>query len=195
MGATGRGGSLAGVFRTLNDMRERRVVADYAIGGATAVLFYAEPTRTYDLDVFVLLSPDAAAAAPASLSGVYAWARARGFEQEREHLMVDGVPVQFLPAYNALVEEAGLSLPELALRFVLSDPAISCTLTGARSVAEVEANVAAAERGPLEDEILARIGEIAAMVPFRPFEEPFVMPFGRPYRGPGHANRMRRRER
>jgi hypothetical protein len=29
------------------------------------------------------------------------------------------------------------------------------------------------------------------MVPFRPFEEPFVMPFGRAYRGPGHANRMR----
>ena len=94
-------------------------------------------------------------------------------------------------ALYALVDESGLSLPELALRFVLSNPDISCTLTGARSVAEVEANVAAAERGPLGDEILARIGEIAAMVPFRPFEEPFVMPFGRPYRGPGHANRMR----
>ena len=94
-------------------------------------------------------------------------------------------------ALYALVDESGLNLPELALRFVLSNPDISCTLTGARSVAEVEANVAAAERGPLGDEILARIGEIAAMVPFRPFEEPFVMPFGRAYRGPGHANRMR----
>ena len=31
------------------------VVTDYAIGGATAVLFYAEPTRTYDVDVFVTL--------------------------------------------------------------------------------------------------------------------------------------------
>ena len=30
-------------------------MAQYAIGGATAVLFYAEPTRTYDLDVFVTL--------------------------------------------------------------------------------------------------------------------------------------------
>ena len=29
-----------------------------------------------------------------------------GVGQEREHLMIDGVPVQFLPAYNALVEEA-----------------------------------------------------------------------------------------
>ena len=106
MDATGQGRSLAGVFRTLNGMRERRVVADYAIGGATAVLFYAEPTRTYDLDVFVLLPPDAAAAPLAPLSGLYAWGRARGFGREREHLMIDGVPVQFLVAYNALVEEA-----------------------------------------------------------------------------------------
>ncbi len=31
------------------------IVTQYAVGGATAVLFYAEPTRTYDLDVFVTL--------------------------------------------------------------------------------------------------------------------------------------------
>ena len=95
-------------------------------------------------------------------------------------------------ALYALVDELRIGLPELALRFVLSNPDISCTLTGARSVAEVEANVAAAERGPLSPEILGRIAQIASLVPFRPFEEPFVMPFGRPYRGPGAANRMPR---
>ena len=42
-------------------------------------------------------------------------------------------------ALYALVDELGISLPELALRFVLSNRDISCTLTGARSVAEVEA--------------------------------------------------------
>ena len=47
--------SLADVFRVLNRMRDERIVAQYAVGGATAVLFYAEPTRTYDLDVFVTL--------------------------------------------------------------------------------------------------------------------------------------------
>ena len=90
-------------------------------------------------------------------------------------------------ALYAFVDELGIGLPELALRFVLSNPDISCTLTGARSVTEVEMNVAAAERGPLPDDVLARIAEIAAMVPFRPFDEPFVMPFGRGYRGPGYA--------
>ena len=42
--------SLSDVFRVIDDMRRARVFAEYAIGGATAVLFYAEPTRTYDLD-------------------------------------------------------------------------------------------------------------------------------------------------
>jgi aryl-alcohol dehydrogenase-like predicted oxidoreductase len=88
----------------------------------------------------------------------------------------------------ALVEEVGMPISELALRFVISNPDISTTLMGARSVAEVEANVKAVEAGPLPADVLARIAEIAALVPFRPFEEPFSMPFGRPERsGPAMA--------
>jgi aryl-alcohol dehydrogenase-like predicted oxidoreductase len=87
----------------------------------------------------------------------------------------------------AYLDELGMSLPELALRFVISNPDISTTLMGARSVAEVEANVQAVAQGPLPPEILARLQEIADLVPFRPFEEPFGLPFGRPYRGPGKA--------
>jgi aryl-alcohol dehydrogenase-like predicted oxidoreductase len=88
----------------------------------------------------------------------------------------------------ALLDDLGMPLHELALRFVISNPHISTTLMGARSVVEVEANVKAVEAGPLSADVLARIQEIAAMVPFRPFEEPFSMPFGRPERnGPGWA--------
>jgi hypothetical protein len=32
---------------------------------------------------------------------------------------------------------------------------------------------------------MARLDEIAAQVPFRPFDEPASLPFGRTYRGPG----------
>lgn len=97
--------SLGDVFRVLNRMRDEGVVDEYALGGATAILFYAEPTRTYDLDVFVTL-PASPGHTLVSLSRVYEWARVRGFEQRAEHLMVEGVPVQFLPAYNPLVEAA-----------------------------------------------------------------------------------------
>lgn len=50
-------------------------------------------------------------------------------------------------------------------------------------LSDVERNVAAVEKGPLLDDVLDRRDDIAAMVPFRPFEEPF----GRNYRGPGVA--------
>ena len=93
---------------------------------------------------------------------------------------------QYLALYE-FADETSMTLPELALRFVISNPDISCTLTGARSAQEVEENVASVEAGPLPDDILGRLKEIADMVPFRPFEEPFGLPFGRPYRGPGLA--------
>ncbi|MBN1583913.1 MAG: aldo/keto reductase, partial [Anaerolineae bacterium] len=93
---------------------------------------------------------------------------------------------QFKRLY-ALVRDLGMTLPELALRFVISNPDISTTLMGARSVVEVEQNVHSVEKGPLSQDVLGEIQAIAAMVPFRPFEEPFGLPFTRPYKGPGHA--------
>ncbi|HUT20031.1 MAG TPA: aldo/keto reductase [Anaerolineae bacterium] len=93
---------------------------------------------------------------------------------------------QFLRLY-ALVRDLDMSLPELALRFVISNPDISTVLMGARSVEEVEQNVCSVGKGSLPDDVLGEIAAIAAMVPFRPFEEPFSLPFNRPYKGPGHA--------
>ncbi len=90
-------------------------------------------------------------------------------------------------ALYAFLDELGMPLPELALRFVISNPDISCTLMGARSQQEVEQNVVAVEKGPLPADVLQRLDEIAAMVPFRPFEEPFGLPFARSYKGPGWA--------
>jgi hypothetical protein len=103
--------TLADVFRVLNELRVERVIEDYAIGGAMAVLFYAEPARTYDLDVFVVLpgAPDDLV----DLSTLYGWLRLRGFTADAEHVMIHGVPVQFLPTYNPLVGEAVREAREL----------------------------------------------------------------------------------
>jgi hypothetical protein len=103
--------SLADVFRVLGDMRNSGVVSDYAIGGATAVLFYAEPTRTYDVDVFVVLPASVSTLQP--LAGVYAWTGGRGFTALGEHIVIWGVPVQFLPCPNRLAEEAVATAREL----------------------------------------------------------------------------------
>jgi len=93
---------------------------------------------------------------------------------------------QYIALYDFL-DEVGMSLAEMGLRFVISNPDISCTLMGARSREEVEQNIAAVEKGPLPADILKHLDEIAALVPFRPFEEPFGLPFTREYWGPGWA--------
>jgi aryl-alcohol dehydrogenase-like predicted oxidoreductase len=95
---------------------------------------------------------------------------------------------QFVALYDFL-DEIGMSLPEAGLRFVISNPDVSCVLMGAASPEEVEQNVAFVAKGPLPPDILKRLDGIAARVPFRPFEEPFGFPFGRGYRGPGVAGR------
>ena len=86
-----------------------------------------------------------------------------------------------------LVHDLKIPITELALRFTISNPDISTVLMGARSVVEAEQNVHSVEAGPLTPDVLAEIQEIAAMVPFRPFEEPFGLPFNRSYKGPGMA--------
>ena len=70
--------------------------------GAT---FYVEPFTTFDLDVFVVL-PKAENAILLTLTPVYECLAARGYLPEKECVMIEGVPVQFLPAYNPLLEEA-----------------------------------------------------------------------------------------
>jgi aryl-alcohol dehydrogenase-like predicted oxidoreductase len=55
---------------------------------------------------------------------------------------------------RAIANRAGLSLPALALRFVLSHPAVTTTIPGMRRSAHVEQNLRCSESGPLEAAIL-----------------------------------------
>lgn len=96
--------SLADVFRALEEMKAAGVVTEYAIGGAMAALFHAEVTRTYDVDVFVLLPPRPGAIV--QVTEIYRWAEQRGFSSQAEHILIDGVPVQFLVADEGLEGEA-----------------------------------------------------------------------------------------
>ena len=70
-----------------------------------AATFYTEPFLTFDLDVFVVLPRTPGGLL--TLAPLYDALRTRGYsEQENECIRIEGVPVQFLPAYNTLVEEA-----------------------------------------------------------------------------------------
>jgi len=51
----------------------------------------------------------------------------------------------------------GVSLPEMALRFILSHPAVSTTIAGMRKAEHVKQNIAASDAGPLDKSLLAEL--------------------------------------
>ena len=94
---------------------------------------------------------------------------------------------QFKALYE-LCDDCRIEIPVLCLRWAMGVPGVSSVLTGPRNVAQLEQNIQAVEQGPLPDDVNTRLDEIAAMVPFRPYDEPACCPFGDPnYWGPGPA--------
>jgi len=52
---------------------------------------------------------------------------------------------------------AGMTLPEMAVRFILSHPAVSTTIPGMRKLEHVRQNIAASDAGPLDKALLAEL--------------------------------------
>jgi len=119
----------------------------------------------------------------------------QGFLTKRADEQVRSQPIwlstarqEQLLAYYGLLDETGLAGAEMCLRFAISDPDISTIPIGCKTVEHLESSVASVEKGPLPRDIMDRLDEIAAMVPYRPFEEPMILPLGKEYFGPGIAN-------
>jgi hypothetical protein len=89
-------------FCVIEEMVRLGIIKAYAIGGGIAATYYIEPVLTYDLDVFFVPVEEGLD----ELSPIYNFARSRGYAEQAEALLIEGFPVQFIPAYNALVREA-----------------------------------------------------------------------------------------
>ena len=103
--------SLGDTFRAINELKATGVVEDYAVAGAMALVFWTEPVATFDLDVLVSLPQ--AGSGIVRLDGLYAWAKAHGYPVEAEHIVVEGMPTQFVPSPNRLANEAVIAAAEL----------------------------------------------------------------------------------
>ena len=88
----------------INQLEQAGLIGRYAIGGAVAATRYIEPVQTYDLDIFVILP--AAPSGLISLTPIYAYLTQRGYTPQGEAIVVEDWPVQFLPIYDELTEEA-----------------------------------------------------------------------------------------
>ena len=93
-------------LKVLAELVAGGVIEDYAIGGAMGATFYLEPVVTMDLDVFVLFK-DNTSLLP--LQPIYDALKKRGYQPDErmpECIDIGGTPVQFLPVYNQLLEDA-----------------------------------------------------------------------------------------
>jgi len=91
-------------LKVVNQMVRDGVIEDYAIGGAIAAIYYLEPFDTADLDIFVQVSTTGSDLM--ILAPIYEYLIKRGFKAKGEFIYIEGLPVQFLPVFNPLTEEA-----------------------------------------------------------------------------------------
>jgi hypothetical protein len=90
--------------KIINRMVKGGVIEEYAIGGAVAAIYYLEPFDTVDLDIFVQV--DATGNDLTILKPIYEYLTKKGYEARGEFIYIEGIPVQFLPVFNPLTEEA-----------------------------------------------------------------------------------------
>jgi hypothetical protein len=101
-------------LQVIEEMTRLGIIKAYAIGGGIAATYYMEPVLTYDLDVFFLPVKEGLD----ELAPIYEFARSRAYAEQAEALVIEGFPVQFIPAYNDLVREAVADPATLSYRGV-----------------------------------------------------------------------------
>ena len=100
-------------LQRINALVELGIIDKYAIAGGIAQFYYIEPSITYDLDLIVHILGEEDTLNP--LSKIYEWAKKNNYELIGEHIIIEGLPVQFLLAYNDLVKEALNSSTKITL--------------------------------------------------------------------------------
>ncbi|MBN1272344.1 MAG: hypothetical protein JXB26_08740 [Candidatus Aminicenantes bacterium] len=92
------------VLKVICYLKKEGLIKDFAIGGGIAVLYYTEPFLTYDLDIYFIPVKEGIDV----LAPVYNFLKKKDYKISKEHIMVEGVPVRFIPVYNDLIKEAVL---------------------------------------------------------------------------------------
>jgi len=96
-------------LKIIKELKEKKVLKDFSIGGGIAALYYIEPLLTYDLDILFIPIEDSIDI----LTPIYRYLKEKGFKTKGEHVLIEGIPVQFIPVYNDLVKEAVLYSDEV----------------------------------------------------------------------------------
>ena len=121
--------SIEKTIAVINQITADGIIENYALGGATAVIFYTEPIATEDLDIFVHIRPGGNPFM--EFQPIFDYLKERGYGMRGEHFYVEGFPVQFLPTGKKLIDEA----IDEANEFRLSDGTVVRVMTPEHLVA------------------------------------------------------------
>ena len=92
-------------IKVLNELKEKALIKDYAIGGGIATLKWAEPFFTQDLDVFIILEKETDEKELIILTPIYEYLKNRGYLWRKNWILIEGIPVDIFPA-DSLEKEA-----------------------------------------------------------------------------------------
>lgn len=83
-----------GVIATVDELKTKGLIKDYAIAGGWAIAYYLEPAYTYDVDVLILVDSGE------DHHKVYQYLEGKGNKIENVYVHTDGMAVQLFPAYG-----------------------------------------------------------------------------------------------
>jgi len=101
----GKKAQLKNTLQVINELKEKGLLKDYAIGGAIGTLRWVEPFFTRDLDIFIVLKEKSGEGEVIVLSPIYEELKKRGYIWEGHWIMIEGIPVDIFPA-DELEEKA-----------------------------------------------------------------------------------------
>lgn len=148
------------VAELLNRMVKGGVILDYAVFGAVAQMRYTEAVTTLDADILVTVSnPEVIDI----LGPLYRFCDALGYHSEGEAIRVGAWPVQLIPAFDSLTEEAVreaeyADMDGIPFRVVRADflAVIALSVGRAKDYARI---LALREVGAVSDEQVAAIAD------------------------------------
>lgn len=92
-------------IKIINELKDKKLIEDYAIGGAIGVLKWVEPFFTRDLDIFIIPILKIEEKEIINLTPIYKYLKNKGCFWKGQWIIIKGIPVDLIPC-GALEKEA-----------------------------------------------------------------------------------------
>ncbi len=157
-----------GAIKVINELKEKGLIKDFAIGGGVAAIAHVAPINTDDLDV--IFEPKANGID--LLQPIFDYLRKKGYDFEKitdekgnvrkgEHIVIEGTPTQFIVPTNDLLAGAFndtelKSIGEIKVKILKAEYLIAIYLGLQRSKDKIKL-IALLEQAKLNDDLLKQI--------------------------------------